>query len=69
MFSSATDALKEYAATASASIDLSQLQLSLQLDDMITTIDRDLDIAAKKSVAQRILTMTRDGITIQTEVD
>ena len=69
LIASATDALKEYAATASASIDLSQLQLSLQLDDVITTIDRDLDIAAKKSVAQRILTMTRDGMTIQTEVD
>lgn len=69
LIASASDALKEYAATASASIDLSQLQLSLQLDDQITTIDRDLAIAAKKSVAQRILTMTRDGMTIETEVD
>ena len=69
LYSSMGDALLKYAAMSSAAIDLSELQIDLQLDDLITTIDRDLNITAKKSVSQRILTITDEGSTIRTEVE
>lgn len=69
LLSSASDALLEYAAISSAEIDLSLFQLDLQLDDIIYTFDRDLDISTTKRVSQRILTITQSGTTIETEVE
>ena len=73
LIASARDALLEYAAMSSAEIDLSSIQedmnLDLQLDDTILTVDRDLNISATKSVSQRILTISASGSTIRTEVE
>ena len=69
LLSSAGDALLQYAAMSSAEIDLSQLQLDLQLDDKILTVDRDLGISAIKSVSQRVITINQNGTTIRTEVE
>jgi len=65
---SATKALLQYAVTDSAELDLSLTPLDLLLDDRITVIDRDLSIAARKAVIQRVLTINRNGVTVQTEV-
>lgn len=69
LYSSMSDALLEYAAMSSASVDLTDFQLNLQLDDIITTIDRDLGITAKKSISQRVLTINRQGTVYRTEVE
>ena len=69
LLSSARDALLQYAAMSSAEIDLSELQIDLQLDDTILTVDRDLNISATKSVSQRVLTINARGSSIRTEVE
>lgn len=69
LLSSARDALLQYAAMSSAEIDLSELQIDLQLDDTILTVDRDLNISATKSVSQRIITVDARGTSIRTEVE
>ena len=69
LLSSARDALLEHAPLTTAEIDLSQIQLDLQLDDTILTVDRDLNISATKSVSQRVLTISTRGETIRTEVE
>ena len=69
LLSSARDALLEHAALTTAEIDLSQIQLDLQLDDTILTVDRDLNISTTKSVSQRVLTISSRGETIRTEVE
>lgn len=69
LLSSASDALLQYAAMSSAEVDLSQLQIDLQLDDKILTVDRDLGISEVKSVSQRVITIDQNGTTIRTEVE
>ena len=69
LISSASDALLQYASMSSVEIDLSELQLDLQLDDTILTVDRDLNISTTKSVSQRVLTISAEGATIRTEVE
>lgn len=69
LISYASDALRKYATMSSAEIDLSQLQIDLQLDDTILTVDRDLNISATKRVSQRILTISEEGSAIKTEVE
>lgn len=69
LLKSASEALLEYAAMSSAQIDLQRAQLDLQLDDIIYTFDRDMNISAYKQVAQRVITITQSGTTIETEVE
>ena len=73
LIKSASTELLSHAAMSSAEIDLSQLQdelnIDLKLDDIILTVDRDLNISAAKRVSQRILTLSATGRTIRTEVE
>lgn len=69
LISSASDALLKYAAMSSATVDLSELQIDLQLDDTILTVDRDLNISVTKRVSQQILSMSASGLKIETEVE
>lgn len=65
----AVESLLQYSAQSSSAIDTERASIDLQLDDLITAIDRDLGIAATKTVSQRILTIDSSGVKIQTEVE